>query len=132
MSEAQTALQSRQFHIRRERLRRQEREALRRQRYQRVRLAVEQIAPAHPGIGAVYLFGSLVQPGRYTPRSDVDVAVDCDDPAAESRFWQALEAELETNVDLRPCKGAVARAVRTCGECIYEREIPPAGTQHRA
>ncbi|MBC8446800.1 MAG: hypothetical protein H8D78_03530 [Chloroflexi bacterium] len=122
----QTALQSRQFHMRREEMRRQQRETLRRQRYQRVRMAVAQIAPTHPAIRAVYLFGSLVQPGRFTLHSDVDVAVDCDDPAAESRFWQALESALQRDVDLRPCRGAVAWAVATQGECVYERTVPPA------
>jgi predicted nucleotidyltransferase len=122
----QTALQSRQFHIRRERMRRQQRETLRRQRYDLVRRAVARLAPAHPAIRAVYLFGSLVQPGRFTPHSDVDVAVDCGDPAAASRFWQALESVLQSDVDMRSRRGAVAWAVATQGECIYERTVPPA------
>lgn len=121
-----TALEVRQFHIRREEVRRRQREEMRRQRYQRVRMAVEQIAPAHPAIRAVYLFGSLVQPGRFTLHSDVDVAVDCDDPAAESRFWRALETALQSDVDLRPRRGAVAWAVAAQGECIYERTVYPA------
>lgn len=128
----QTALQARQFHAQREKMRRQQREELRRQRYVLVRDAIERIAPAHPAIRAVYLFGSLVQPGRFSPRSDVDVVVDCDGPAAESRFWQALESALQIDVDLRPLRGAVARAVSSQGECIYERAVPIAGAKHPA
>jgi len=128
----QGLLQARRYHVRQERLRRQERERRRLQRYTSVRAAVEQIAPAHPAVQAVFLFGSLVQPGRFTSRSDVDLAVDCDDLAAESRFWQALEATLQIDVDLRPRRGAVARAVDSQGECIYERAIPVAGAEHPA
>jgi predicted nucleotidyltransferase len=116
--------EARQYHARREELRRQRREMLRQQRYALVRRAVERIAPAYPAIHAVYLFGSLVHPGRFNPRSDVDVAVDCDDLDEESHFWRALESALQIDVDLRPRQGAVAWAVATQGECIYERAVP--------
>ncbi len=128
----QTLRLARQYHARRKTRRKLAREQLRRERYRRVSAAIRRLAPAYPALRAVYLFGSLAQPGRYGPRSDIDVAVLCDDPAVESRFWQALEAELECDVDLRPCRGAVAWAVNSYGECVYEREVLPAGTRHSA
>lgn len=113
--------EARQYHARRDELRRHHGEALRKQRYALVRSTVDRIAPAYPAMRAVYLFGSLVRPGRFRPRSDVDVAIDCDDLAEESHFWRALESALQIDVDLRPWQGAVAWAVATQGECVYER-----------
>jgi predicted nucleotidyltransferase len=122
----------RQYHTWSEARRKLAREQLQQERYQQVRAAIRRLAPAYPALRAVYLFGSLVQPGRHRPGSDIDVAVECDDPEAESRFWRTLEAELEADVDLRPCKGAIAWAVSTYGECVYAREVSSAGTQHLA
>lgn len=119
---------ARQYHAWREARRELARERLRQERLRRVRTTIRRLAPAYPALRAVYLFGSLVQPGRHLPGSDIDVAVECDDPEVESRFWRALEAELEADVDLRPCKGTIAWAVSTYGECVYAREVSPAGT----
>ena len=121
--------EARRYHARREQLRRQQRETLRLQRYEQVRSAIDRIAPEYPAIRTVYLFGSLVRPGHFRPSSDVDLAVDCDDLAEESRFWQALESALQMDVDLRPRQGAVAWAVATEGERVYERAIPTAGAK---
>ena len=112
----------REEYRRRERERWRLREDLRQQVLGQVRTAVARLAPREPAVGAVYLFGSLLQPGRFRPDSDVDLAVDCDDLEAESRLWRALEQELERDVDLRPRRGAVARAVATSGELGYARE----------
>lgn len=126
----QVIRQAREYHTRRETRRRQQREQLRQEQYRRVCQAIRRLAPRFSGVQAVYLFGSLVQRGRFRPWSDLDVAVRCDDVEAESRFWRALEELLQTDVDLRPCVGAVAHAVATHGECVYEREVPVAGAQH--
>ena len=75
----------------------------------------------------MYLFGSLVRPYEFGPQSDIDVAVSSHDVAEESRFWQALEAELEQDIDLRSYQGAVAWAVDHYGVCVYEREISGPG-----
>jgi predicted nucleotidyltransferase len=123
---------SRQYHVRCHAHRELARERLRQEQYQRVTTAILHLAPNYPALQTVYLFGSLVQPGRYRHHSDIDVAVICDDPATESRFWQALEAELRCDVDLRVYQGAVAWAVDTYGECIYERKISLADTRHSA
>jgi len=122
-----TDLSPREYHARRERARWEEREAARREVGERARAAIRGIAPRFPAIRAVYLFGSILQPGRFLPDSDVDVAVDCDDLAAETPFWRALEERLFRNVDLRPRAGAVAEAVATYGELCYAREIPRPG-----
>lgn len=112
---------ARAYHRRREAARRDAREAHRQERLAAVRRAIRDLAPGEPALSAVYLFGSILQPGRFRERSDVDVAVDCDDPAAESRFWRALEDALDGPVDVRPRTGAVAAAVEHGGECVYVR-----------
>jgi len=84
-----TALAAREYHARRQKERRAQREAIRRR------------APRYPAIGAVYLFGSVLQPGRFTSGSDVDVAVEGADVDTESRFWRALEEDCGGAVDLR-------------------------------
>lgn len=106
---------------RRRRERDEARERRREEQLERVTAAVHAVAPRVPEIRAVYLFGSILRPGWFTEGSDVDVAVDCGDPAAESTFWRLLEEEIETDVDLRRREGAVARAVEHQGRTIYER-----------
>jgi len=121
-----TSLQAfREYHLEREAAELTRREAHRLEALARVREVVMATAPAHPAIRAVYLFGSLLEPGRFTSASDIDLAVDCDDPSAETPFWRDLEKVLRRNVDLRPREGAVARAVATYGERCYAREADP-------
>jgi predicted nucleotidyltransferase len=114
----------REYHARRDRELRQERESLRLEVLERARDAVRRSASLFPAIQTVYLFGSLLQPGQFRPDSDVDVAIDCDDVEVETPFWRMLEDALERDVDLRPRIGAVAHAVEQGGELCYEREIP--------
>lgn len=111
----------REYHARRERKLREEREALRLRVLEQARGAIRRIAPEFPAIRTVHLFGSLLAPGRFHRESDVDVAVECDDLEIEAPFARLLEAALERDVDLRPRTGAVARAVETSGELCYER-----------
>lgn len=99
------------------------RDALRRERLEQAEAAIREIAPRHPAVAAVYLFGSILSPGRFSQRSDVDVAVVCDDLEAESRFWSEMDRALGGAVDLRPLEGAVVRAVDNRGELVYEREV---------
>ncbi len=115
---------ARAYHRRREAARRDARETRRRERLAAARRAISALALEEPALRAVYLFGSILQTGRFGRRSDVDVAVDSDDPGAESRFWQALEASLNTPVDVRPLAGAVAVAVELGGERVYARDDP--------
>lgn len=118
----------REYHAQRERKLREERESLRLRVLEQARRVIRLIAPDFPAIRAVHLFGSVLAPGRFHPASDIDVAVDCDNPEAEAPFARALEEILERDVDLRPRNGAVARAVEDSGERCYERQVPDPGT----
>ena len=112
----------REYHARRDAEIRRQREDQRLEVLERARSAIRRLAPEFPPIQAVYLFGSVVRPGRFGVASDVDVAVDCEDITVETPFWRALEEALERNVDLRPRMGAVAQAVEDFGELCYERK----------
>lgn len=90
----------------------------------RAQEAILRLAPCHPGVQEVYLFGSLLQPGRFRPDSDIDVAVICESLEAESAFWRALEHELQRDVDVRPATGAVAEAIASGGMRVYGRKDP--------
>jgi predicted nucleotidyltransferase len=108
----------REYHARRERQIRDEREALRLRVLEQAREAIRQVAPRFPAVRAVYLFGSILHPGRFRPDSDVDVALDGEDVEVEAPFARALEDILDRSVDLRPRVGAVARAVEDFGERV--------------
>jgi len=108
----------REYHARREREIREEREALRLQVLEQAREAIRRVAAEFPAIRAVYLFGSIVQPGRFHSGSDLDVAIDCEEIEVETPFARALEEVLDRSVDLRPWVGPIARAVEDSGERV--------------
>ncbi len=112
-------LTPREYHARRAAARREERESLRERKLGQAREAIRRLAPRFPAVRRVYLYGSLLRPGRFRAHSDIDVALECDDLEVETPFARALERELATAVDLRPCAGAVAEAVREGGEKVY-------------
>ncbi len=112
-------LSSREYHARRAASRRATREALREHKLAQARKAIRRLAPQYPAVRRVYLFGSLLRPGRFHAASDIDVALECDDLEVETPFARALERELATPIDLRPFKGAVTEAVRNDGEQVY-------------
>lgn len=116
-------LTPKEYHARRNAERRAAREALRERELAAARAAIRLFAPRFSAIRAVYLFGSVLQPGWFTAASDVDVAVEIDDLEAEGPFVRALEAELHRPVDLRPYAGAIREAVETEGEKVYERDV---------
>ncbi len=111
----------RDYHARRDRELREEREGLRLGVLKRAREAVRRSAQLFPAIQAVYLFGSLLQPGQFRPDSDVDLAIDCDDVEVETPFWRMLEEALERDVDLVP-RIWVVHKVEFEGELCYERQ----------
>jgi predicted nucleotidyltransferase len=115
-------LSAREYHAQREAKQLRQREHLRQRQLTGTRKAIRQLAPRFPAIEAVYLFGSIVQPGRFTDHSDIDVAVKTNDVATESAFWRALEEALEWNVDVRPYQHPITQAVADYGECVYARE----------
>jgi predicted nucleotidyltransferase len=116
-----------EYHARRERELRAQREALRLNVLAQAREAIRRLAPDFPALRAVYLFGSILKIGRFHSGSDVDVAIDCENLETEHPFWQALEDALERNVDLRPRAGPIAQAIQDYGELSYEREVPGSG-----
>lgn len=113
---------AKQYYQRREAQRQAQREVRRREWLQRVREAVISLAGHYPGVRRVYLFGSVVQLGRFKSGSDIDLALECDSLEAETAFWRALERHLQRDVDMRPMTGAIAQIVATSGEMIYERQ----------
>ena len=117
----------RKYHVRRSRERFEQREGHRQHCLDAARAGIRRLAPAFPPIRAVYLFGSLLQPGQFSERSDIDLAIECDEIATEGRFRRALEEELRQRVDLRPLEDGAASAVEAYGECVYEREVPASG-----
>lgn len=112
----------RQYHRQRDAKRRLQSEADRLTWLVRTRDTIMRLAPDYPEIERVYLFGSLMQPGRFRPDSDLDVAVLSSTVEAESVFWRALEQALQRDVDVRPYVGAIVDAVAWFGEQVYERE----------
>lgn len=112
----------RQYHRQRDAKRQLKSEADRLTWLTRTRDTIMRLAPDYPEIERVYLFGSLMQPGRFRPDSDLDVAVLSSTVEAESVFWRALEQALQRDVDVRPYIGAIVDAVAWFGEQVYERE----------
>jgi predicted nucleotidyltransferase len=110
---------ARQYYQEREARRQAESEVERQRWLQRVREVASRLAGQNPAVRRVYLFGSLVKPGRFRPNSDIDVAVECDTLEAESIFWRALERELQRDVDLRPLTGVIEEVATSEGEQIY-------------
>ncbi|MFQ5433446.1 MAG: nucleotidyltransferase family protein [Anaerolineae bacterium] len=121
---------SREYHARRQAKKQRQREQLRQMWLARVRAAIRHLAPRYPEMEAVYLFGSIMQPGRFTPYSDIDVAVAATTVAVESAFWRALEEELERDVDVRPYQPPITLAIADYGECVYARTSDHSGTEH--
>ena|GEM_PF-618523 len=112
---------ARAYHHTREAQRRAQQEAARQQQLEAAQAAIARLAPRYAGIRQVYLFGSLVQPGRFRADSDIDVALVCDTLETESAFWAALERELQRDVDVRPLVEPLIDVVTQIGRLVYER-----------
>ena len=116
---ARAHLQAREARLKRER------EAIRQQAIQAVRLAVKSILPRFPQVQRVYLFGSVIRPGAFRSLSDVDIAVE-GELSAEDYFalWRELDRAVpDWQIDLVELGRDVffADRVREAGEVIYER-----------
>jgi predicted nucleotidyltransferase len=114
----------RQYHRARMAQQREQREQLRLHWLQRVRAAILRVAPRHPGVRRVILFGSLIKAGQFRSDSDIDVAVECDTLEGESALWHALERELERDIDMRSLSDTVAKIAAREGEVVYGRQSP--------
>jgi predicted nucleotidyltransferase len=113
---------ARYYHRRRNEERRAQREANRLQWLAAARALILRLAPGYPALQRVYLFGSIMQPGRFRSDSDIDVAVETTDLETESAFWRALQRALDREVDVRPWDEPIISAVHASGEMVYERE----------
>ncbi len=112
----------RQYHQARKAKEHAQREAVRLAWLVQTQEAIQRFAPDFPALERVYLFGSLMQSGRFRADSDIDIAVECRTVEAESAFWRTLERVLQRDIDVRPYVGAIIDAVSWHGEKIYERE----------
>lgn len=117
-----TIAAAREYHRARDAKRRAERESYRHEWLEKARTAVRRLAPQFSAVERAYLFGSIMQPGRFRPNSDIDVAVECTDLEQESNFWRAMEQALRRDVDVRPYVEPITDAVRWYGELVYERK----------
>lgn len=107
----------------RQAVRHAEREALRLQAHRAAIAVIQQVVPRYPQITQVYLFGSVVQPGQFHERSDVDIAVAGTDAAAYFDLWRELETVYtDRMIDLREINAPshFADVVRQTGELIYD------------
>jgi len=120
----------REYHRQREAAQLAEREQLRQERLAAAQIAIRVLAPQFPALERVYLFGSIVHPGRFTRRSDVDVAVMGDDLASQTQFWRLLEQQLQWEVDVRSCVSPIQEVVNQEGICVYVRESDYSGAEH--
>jgi predicted nucleotidyltransferase len=78
-----------------------------------------------PTIRRVYLFGSVIQPGAFHEKSDVDVAIEGATGEAYFGFWRELdEAVPQFFIDVREidAPSSFADEVRRSGILVYERE----------
>ncbi|MBP7999763.1 MAG: nucleotidyltransferase domain-containing protein [Chloroflexi bacterium] len=112
----------REYHRQREVAQLARREALRQEKLAAAQIAISALAPQFPALERVYLFGSIVQCGRFTRHSDIDVAVVGGEPAIHTQFWRLLEQQLHWNIDVRPCLDPIQATVYREGICAYVRE----------
>lgn len=126
LSEQQQAVYRRSF---RQRLAQQHstREEARRYALAAAQAIIPQIAAAIPSVQKVYLFGSIIQPGRFHQQSDIDVAVVGSTAADYFVFWRELETALpDWVIDLRDItdESPFASRVKRTGVLFYERTNP--------
>ncbi len=100
-----------------------QRETLRQQAREDAIAAILHVAPAYPCVTQIYLFGSVTQPGHFSDRSDIDIAVAGTDAATYFALWRDLETACpDWLIDLReinqPCH--FSDIVRQMGELIYD------------
>ncbi len=107
---------------RREQKRRQEREAIRQKALQAAQAVVPAIVARYPAVRAAYLFGSILRPGAFGPRSDIDVAIEGGTAEDYFALWHALEEALPDQfIDLRdlPPDTFFSQRVYETGKKIY-------------
>ncbi len=104
-------------------MQRAHREAARQEAMAAVLSIIPSIAAGIPSMKRVYLFGSVVENGRFHKNSDIDLAVEGATAKAYFEFWRQAEAALpEWMIDVRDITPAslFANRVRQTGQLIYE------------
>jgi predicted nucleotidyltransferase len=102
-----------------------EREIRRQQALVAVEAAAAAVLARYPSVITAYLFGSVLRPGSFHPKSDIDIAVEGLAPEAYSSLWRDLEEALpHWFVDLRelPTGASFTELVKLTGKKIYERK----------
>ncbi len=105
-----------------------EREAMREAALHAARERIPPLLTRWPGIQRAYLFGSVLRPGAFHRRSDIDIAIEGVPGACYFEVWQVLEAALpEWFIDLRDMEAAplLADLIQQTGELLYERSPTP-------
>ena len=85
---------------------------------------VPSIAAGIPSVKRVYLFGSVIENGRFHKNSDIDIAVEDTTAEAYFEFWRQVEIALPNwLIDVRDITDVslFATRVRQTGQLIYER-----------
>jgi len=107
--------------------RRQERLLVERERLRQSTMVVvgsklREIGRRHAGsVRRLYIFGSLVSPGRFGPGSDIDVAVDWREKGDYFGMWREIEEVLDCEVDFRELgNDPFSQRVRHGGLVVYE------------
>lgn len=91
---------------------------------QNVGQAIEVISDRYPTIQRVYLFGSILKPGRFRPASDIDIGIEGANTALCLDIWRDLERAIPNlSLDVRSLdpQDLFSERVWQKGELIYER-----------
>jgi predicted nucleotidyltransferase len=109
-----------------------DRNAQRQQLLERIE-RISEPANQFPTIQRVWVFGSLLQPERFHPSSDVDIAVEPPHTPELFRFAAALERWLGWPCDVVPLQPgtSLGKLVQQTGQCIYDRSLSFAGEANR-
>ncbi len=130
MIESNTLALSKQYHRHRAALLQDKQKRYQQQWLIQVKKIVPPLATQYPAIERVYLFGSLLHPEQFSERSDIDLAIQCDDIVIETPFWRQLEQSLGRDIDLRPLDGIIKTIALTEGKLLYERQSFSAESTH--
>lgn len=106
-----------------------QREARRQKAKTAVLSTIPSIAAKIPSVKRVYLFGSVMENGRFHKKSDIDIAVEGTTAEAYFEFWRQAEAALpHWLIDVRDITptSLFATRVKQTGLLIYERTDSPA------
>jgi uncharacterized protein len=72
-------------------------------------------------VSRLFIFGSLVNPGRFRPDSDIDVAVEWKQKGDYFGLWRELEEAIGRDVDFRELgDDPFSQRVRAQGLTVYE------------